>query len=497
MIRAYYESVCAGRQVRENLIALRGALREEKNKRALAYLAGGDFAPLCGLLADEDPKVRKNAALILGEMESEDLLPVLFEAYKNEQTRFVRADYLRAIAKLDYRPWLDELQSRLEELRGADLPPEEQKHAADELRVLQEMVLRCRGAKRHRFSGYQEKPELVLVVNRCQRQATAEQIREGSLTMLAGGIRVKDAKIGDILPVRTYSELLFPLEAGLLPADRPELAGEALAQPALEKACALHEGEPPFLFRVELKSRMEAGRRGVWIRRAAHALEQASRGALINSVSEYELELRLLERRDGTLAAFLRLFTIPDRRFAYRKEYVASSIAPVNAALAVQLARPYLKERAHVLDPFCGVGTMLIERNLALPAEVMYGVDVYGEAIEKAKRNTELAGCSVYYINKDFFAFAHKYLFDEVITDMPQVTAGHPEREIRRLYQDFFGRIGRYLEEEAVLVVYAAEPEFLTEAVRTQPRFRIAERFLLNEKSGASVFVIRREAPAR
>ena len=40
------------------------------------------------------------------------------------------------------------------------------------------------------------------------------------------------------------------------------------------------------------------------------------------------------------------------------------------------LAKPYLKEDAAVLDPFCGVGTMLIERNKVLPARSLYGIDI-------------------------------------------------------------------------------------------------------------------------
>ena len=70
---------------------------------------------------------------------------------------------------------------------------------------------------------------------------------------------------------------------------------------------------------------------------------------------------------------------------------MAASIAPVNAALAVELARPYLRENGQVLDPFCGVGTMLTERAKALPAHDLYGVDIYRDAIEKARRNAENA----------------------------------------------------------------------------------------------------------
>ena len=64
--------------MRANLIALRRELKEEEKQRALAYLMGGEFEVFIRLLDSSDPKVRKNAALILGEMETEDVLPSLF-----------------------------------------------------------------------------------------------------------------------------------------------------------------------------------------------------------------------------------------------------------------------------------------------------------------------------------------------------------------------------------------------------------------------------------
>ena len=35
-------------------------------------------------------------------METEDVLPSLFHAYEKEETLFVRSDFLKAIARLDY-----------------------------------------------------------------------------------------------------------------------------------------------------------------------------------------------------------------------------------------------------------------------------------------------------------------------------------------------------------------------------------------------------------
>ncbi len=493
MVKEYYRRICAGDQLRQNLIALRDELKDEKSRREFAYLLGGDFSKLCGLLENEDPKVRRNAAVIMGKMESEDLLPVLFDTYKNEKTLFVRADYLKVMRGMDYRPVLGALRERLAWLRQAEPAPEERKHIQAEIRALQEMVSRFEKKEPHRFIGWHDPLELVLVTNRCQREVTARQVSTGEITMLAGGLRIKGAQVAELCGLRTYREMLFPIKTGSVLAAQ---IGEALVEPVLELVQGLHQGDGAYPFRIELKSRIEQKRRGVLLREISDAVERVSGGALINSVSDYELEIRLLERRDGSFLPMVKLFTIPDKRFAYRREVVASSIAPVNAALVAELARPYLKEGAQVLDPFCGVGTMLIERDRAVRAGVMYGVDIFGEAIEKAKRNTERAGCKVYYINKDFFAFEHGYRFDEIITDLPQVTENHSLQEMRGLYRDFFAAAGRYLQPEAVLVVHTTEPKLVQEALRGRGEYRIMEKHTVNEKNGTEVLIIRRDADA-
>ena len=88
----------------------------------------------------------------------------------------------------------------------------------------------------------------------------------------------------------------------------------------------------------------------------------------------------------------LKLYTIADQRFAYRRESVAASISPVNAALTVRLASPWMKDNAQVLYRSAVWAMMPLERNHAVPAAHMYGVDIFGEAIEKARKNTERDG---------------------------------------------------------------------------------------------------------
>ena len=160
----------------------------------------------------------------------------------------------------------------------------------------------------------------------------------------------------------------------------------------------------------------------------------------INSATDYEAGgRRLLERKDGGFTPFLKLYTIKDKRFSYRKEFVSSSIAPVECGADSGACDEVFKgERPDSGSVVCGVGTMLIERNKVVKAKEMYGLDMFGEAMGKARINAQQAGCRIQFINRDFFTFEHAYLFDEIISDLPQVTQAKPKQEIHELYLELF-----------------------------------------------------------
>ena len=53
------------------------------------------------------------------------------------------------------------------------------------------------------------------------------------------------------------------------------------------------------------------------------------------------------------------------------------------AAGLLALAKPYLKEHAQILDPFCGVGTLLIERRFLVRHEMLMALTVSGRLLKK------------------------------------------------------------------------------------------------------------------
>ena len=567
-----YRQILKGKEVRKNLIAIRQGLEDETARRKFMYFLGAEFDPLTGLLGNEDPKVRRNAALILGMTEDEDVLPEILDAWEKEQTLYVREDYLKAIQMLDYRACLPKLRAALERLSAeaaggdpavpgsvpagtSEIAPDScrstaaprdgsslwdnNRHIGAELLRLKEMIRKYERRRRHRFIRQNPAPDLILMANRCQSGITAGQIQTGEVKTLAGGVHVRGGDLNEISRIRTWSECLFTVPGAKPVRGNEKQIAEGLHQLRIGSYLrSLHEeDDQSFLYRIELKSgSMEREKRGPFIRKVAASLDLMEQGLLENSDSDYEAEIRLIERKDGSYAVLLKLFTVPDTRFAYRVETDAQGMAPVNAALCVQLALPWLKEGAQVLDPFCGTGTLLIERKYAKDADPVYGVDRQGEVIRKARINTERFGklyraeiakedrpvrtgaemkqaegeeagenpvsggssressssgrrihTDIYYINRDFFDFRHDYPFDEILTEFPRLRDDQTDLFARRFLQ----KSSTLLAEAAVVIVITDAPRSLVRAADAFPAFVIEEQFPINERTGTTEIVLK------
>ena len=491
MIEELYRKICEGQEVRKHLIALRSALRTEENRRAFAYLLQGDFGSLTGLLKHEDPKVRKSAALILGDMETEDVLPFLFHAWEKESTLFVRADYLKAMKKLDCSSCFEAFRKRRAQLLSFTASEEDRKHVREELLALDSILSAGGLGRRHTFTGNLNGADVILMTGPQCREVTARQVRTGKVHLLKSAVRVEGADLEELAKIRTYSRMMFPFPGNQIIPEDPRQAGEALG--ALQIASFLdqmHSGSASYSYRIDVRTKMDAREKAKFIRICSEALDRASAGKMMNSASDYEVEIRLVQKQDGTFIPMLSLFTIPDRRFAYRKETLSESISPVNAAAAMELARPLLKERAQVLDPFCGTGTMLIERNYCVQASDMYGIDLYAEAVRKARINTEITGMRIHYINRDFFDFRHDYLFEEIVSDLPCRVSGM-EISLKELYTRFLKKVQSLLANNAVLVLYTLEGEVLAECLKEQSAsYELKGRHTLLAENKGQVFIL-------
>lgn len=514
MLEKSYEEIRKGNNVRENLSLLRNAIKQEDQKKELLGLIG-DGQLFIHLLSEEEPKTRKNAALLLGDLGLQQAAEALFTAYERETTLFVRSAYLTALKKLDASAHLKELKERLAVITAVEPKENEKKHIREEIRELEAVITGIEGIARHTFRGFSTGKTFLLTTNALQREVTAGEIAELSASVRRSaklhplGVLVRAVDIYPFTRLRTYRELLFPLKRkesesegttesgalrteGIRVTDGPKAAAQAVWESdlwaILEES---HKQAGPFYFRLEIKCGMEFEKRGDFARSFCAELEHRSGRLLINSPGDYELEIRLLETKDGRWMPYLKLYTIPMKRFFYRKHAVASSIHPAQAAMLIRLARPYLKENAQILDPFCGVGTMLIERDISVPAREKYGIDIFGDAIVKARENAALAGEKINFIHRDYFDFRHDYLFDEIITNMP-VRGKKTKEEMDQFYASFFSKSEEIMNIGGIIVLYSNESGFIKKQLRLNSGYKLLQEFVIREKDHFHLFIIRK-----
>lgn len=491
MIRDIYNSILAKEDIRKNLIELKKELKDENNKRALLFCVGSDYSLFNELLSNEDAKIRKNTALIMGQLGIPEFVSSLYAAYAKEEQLFVKSAYLSAISNFDYRSLIPELKNRLEYLTTNEFDESSIKHIDEEIHMLSSMLIMMEQPKVHEFTGYHELSDVVLLTNRKHKEITELQIKKGKTKEFNAGVIVKTDDLEKLLEIRTYSEILFMID-GLkgLASDPKVIANAIVKSDLLEFLKKRHKGNPPFYFRIELKSKMNLDKKSNLTKKIATELEKISDRKFINTTSNYEFEIRLIETINGQYNVLFKLYTIKDNRFQYRKNTIATSINPVNAALCMELAKDYLKEGAQILDPFCGVGTMLIERNKVVAANPMYGLDIFGEAIEKARENAERDHAVINFINRDFFDFKHEYLFDEIITNMPAQSAKKDEDEVSRVYKKFFEKASSNIKNNGIIIMHSKDKD-LVDLYIDHDKYHIEEMYELSHKERTYLFIIK------
>ena len=492
MIEELLKEIQKGNQVRQNLSQLRQYIKEADYFEKASELLKDEvlLESIVGLLQHEDGKTRKNAALFMGDMAFPIFLEPLFLAYLKEEQLFVRSSYLQAMKAFDYRDYLPKIKEQLERLSNTELTEENKKHIGEEMRGLSDLIVAMDGIKAHEFRGFHELSEIILLTNRKHNQVTLDQITQDHGELLPVGVRLTTNNLDKIIPIRTYQELLFVVPNMKICEMDPIQAAEKIAGSGIvsfmEKR---HKGKVPFYFRIELKSKMELSKKSQFVKKMSMELERLTERNLINSPSSYEFEIRLIENKEHKCNILIKLLTIPDDRFTYRKEALATSIKPVNAALLVELAKEYMVEDAQVLDPFCGAGTMLIERQKVVKANTSYGIDCQEAAIKAAKINTQAASQIIHYVHKDFFEFTHEYLFDEIFTNMPFAMGHKSEEEIYELYVRFFDRAKMLLNKTGRIIMYTHNRDYVRRLAK-EKGYAILKHIEIMEREETDLFIL-------
>ena len=538
-------------QIRQLLKDCPGALKDED----VFYSYATVEPIILACLTHEDAKTRKNAALVLqtiaeeygmdifgddqvedpatsdeaptaSDLPSAEVASYLYAAYKAEETMFVRSAYLEALKCFDCEPYRAELMERLTFLKEESWAEGDLKHVREERHAIESLFEASASEMKSEFKGLDREMGILLVIDEAVREAAQTELGAGA-KVVPGGVRLTTSSWKKVQSCRLYKEALFPVplrkgsqitisNMGSLVADSKLIpmvdellkaagdstqtgsAGENAVSVgnAAENAGSVgsageNAGAREHPFRMEIRSSSDEDRSGTVLKRAAAELEEASKGRLRNSKTAYEFTLVLMAKRDGSLSPYIKLPDSTDHRFDYRKNSEATSMSAVMAAEAVQMIRPYLKDGAQVIDPFAGVGTLLIERAKAVPHGDLYATDIYGHAVIGGRENAELAGVNISYINRDFFDFKHDYPFDEVITEFPDLFNKEAE-EKEEFFRNFFRSAMEVTADKAMLFLISAEDKAMHKHIRLNPELRIVSE--IEFRSHEKIYVIEKKS---
>lgn len=454
--------------LRASLSAIRNEIKEKDKWQEFDSFLMQNTELVLSFLKEEDPKTRKNTALLLGDMKAEFALYPLFQGFEEETQLFVKASYLEGIKELSFEILMPQLKTLQNQLLQLTLDDSNRKHVQEQLRILNAMILQVEDIKPHTYQDSKTSKDVLLLTNRNHGETLLKQVQEvedfypQEIKLTNQGVRIKTKEVLPLFSVRIFQELLFFIPGMKTVSTDPGMAAKQIADSQL---CSFlkesHQGEFPFYFRVEVKSKMDLSKKSQFAKKVAASIETLTERKLINSPGKYEVELRFIEHQEQGFYVCVKLYTLQDERFSYRKQMIPLSMKPVNAALLVALAKPYMIEDANVLDPFCGVGTLLIERQIVVKGKSSYGIDLLEDAILKARENTQEAGQIIHFINRDFFDFHHEYLFDEIFTNMPFAIGRKTEEEIQVLYENFFQKAKEHLTKLGRLILYTHNKEYV------------------------------------
>ncbi len=346
MHNIYIDNIVNRVDIRQNLISIKNELKTRSDIMSFIESDNYDSTLFSSLLDSEDAKIRKNTALIMGVLGQPVFLKQLVEAYLEEKTLFIKSSYLKAIAGFDYSAYRDQLLNRMKELEAGAFDEADVKHIAEELHQLRLMFGDTAVAVKHVFREPSAPVQVILTARKEMLPYLLEEVSD--LAGAAGtrkvfcGVMGTTARINELAAIRIYKDMLFPVN-GMKAADKSEIAVQLVHGNLKDLLEKLHGvSDAPYRFRLSSRNLDNA--------RIARSIEALSKGWLVNSVSDYEIELKLIENREGKVICLMKLYTRKDKRFTYRQRYVAASITPVNAASIVYLVKDYLTRDAQIIE---------------------------------------------------------------------------------------------------------------------------------------------------
>lgn len=429
----YIYSMIFGENQRAALRTLADACRKKNSKEAIKPLVIRDADRLLGI---EDDKARKTAGALIGLCAPDECAGKLAQALKSEQIRFVRPSLILALGNTS---------DPAKYLRDYVIEPGEDKHVREEADALKKALSKSISAV---------KPVELKLPGRCiltslNRKALALELEANNLNFSSHkSIKGAYDTTGDIKNLRCYEDALYHLGA------RGEFGQAA--------------GILDNIGCRGLSYRIEAGYYS--IEKRHEIIREVSGGfyqyGYTDNPSAYSFEIRMIA---GQMYAVFK-----NERFEYRKQSIAASINPVAAASVMRICLPYLKEDANVLDPFCGSGTMLIERGYIKRTGSLVGVDISNIAIKAACENRRASGLKIALIKGDILGYGGAR-YDEVISNMPFGIRVSGHNSNIKLYKAFADKLEALLTDGGAAFLFTQEKKLLRETIGVKKCFSIVQ----------------------
>lgn len=468
----------------ENAAAISFLARLAKQKKyRQAIIAHLEKQPLLQhLLQSDEPKIRKNTARLIGQLQRPGDGDILIQALQKEPTRYVKPSMILALGALK-TPETEKFLADYQVTPAAD--ETEVKHERAEKEALLTARQSAYKTQGHKFKGYRGYLEL-----RCSRgleknlAQALEALGPQSCTVektRPGRVLIRVHCYENLFKVRLWREALIPLYQNVEQSKLATEKAEDIQNHLLKVLGYAYEGKPPYAFRVELAGKAEE----------AKQLARALMGPkLMNAPSHYEVELRVESWmcKLGRVNVYIRLCAVPDPRFSYRTEAVAASIHPVNAAGIMAIAAPYLGKDAIVFDPCCGSGTLLIERAKFGSCKKRIGTDIQVSAVRAARTNLKRVGLAAQIELTDCLDFRPEEPVDEIFSNLPFGNRVGTHGQNEKLYKGLINRLPLWLKPGGVAVFYTAEGKLMDSLLMKQRAIKLMAKYRL-EAGGLEPYI--------
>lgn len=438
-----------------------------------AYLQETNNSSLIKALSLSSPKLRKNVARVMGALNDKTYSPLLVSALNKETQQYVRPSLVQAIGSIGEKSSIEFLEKLYDKIdkNATD------KNKANEIQALSVAIMKNEKFECPTFTGLDSKKEIVLRTMpgyafdlkdhllKLGYEATTSNKNDQDVMIMTD-------KIESIFDIRTFSDLYF-LVGRKIPLNGKSIYSALAKFGLISFLKQTHTDFNKMYYRIEIPgTSITQKTRSEYIKEISLQINKMP--GIHDNPYNYQFEL-LIEPYSRSCDIYINLKTIKDSRFDYRVNTLPASINPYIAAIVSQYIKKYAKNTSKVLDPFCGTGTMLIERAQAAPYSTLNGVDIKNKAIEFATENSDKAGLPIEYTNSDILRYKPNTKYTEVLSNMPFGNRVGTHAANIEIYEGFFKSVKNYLEADAILALYTMEGKLL-ETTAQKYNFEIIEK---------------------